>query len=41
MLNHSGDWDPINWGSVEDVIYDGGGVEQNSKENTSYNGGET
>lgn len=41
MLNHSGGWDPINWGSVEDVIYDGGGVEQNSKENTSYNGGET
>lgn len=46
MLNHSGGWDPISWGSggggsTEDVIYDGGGVEQNSEENTSYDGGET
>lgn len=43
MLNHEGTWDPINWGSgggsSSDVIYDGGGVEQSTGENTAYDGG--
>ena len=47
MLDHEGNWDPINWnagggGSADDVIYDGGEVKTSGGDNLEviYDGGE-